>query len=185
MDKTNQGFTLIETLVAISILVVAIVAPMSLATQSLSSAFYARDQVTAFHLAQEAIEAVRSIRDGNILKNAYGEETDLMGDIPTDQPFIIDTRDNSITSCTSGICPQLKSDGNFYAYGADPYDSGETGWTTTRFTRTINAAWVNVDNHDEMRVSVTVAWKTGVFQARTFTISQDLYRWVNDGTASQ
>ena len=183
--KNTQGFTLIETLVAISILVVAIIAPISLATQSLSSAFYARDQVTAFHLAQEAIEAVRSLRDANILKNAYGEQVDLMGDIPTDQPFIIDTRDNVITLCTSGTCPALKSDGNFYAYGTDPYDSAEPGWTTTRFTRTVSAAWVNPDNHDEMRVSVTVAWKTGVFQARTFTIFQDLYRWVNDGTASQ
>ena len=62
-QKTSRGFTLIETLVAVSLLAVVIVAPMSLTTQSLSSAYYARDQMTAFHLAQEAIESVRSVRD--------------------------------------------------------------------------------------------------------------------------
>ena len=66
----SKGFTLIETMVAISILMVAIVAPMSLAAQSLSAAYYARDQITAFYLAQEGIEVVRSVRDTNILKIA-------------------------------------------------------------------------------------------------------------------
>ena len=66
--KKNSGFTLIETLVAISLLSVSIVAPMALASQSLAAAYYARDQITAYHLAQEAIEAMRSIRDRQILK---------------------------------------------------------------------------------------------------------------------
>ena len=51
----KKGFTLIETLVAVSLLTVAIVAPMTLTARSLSAAYYARDQITAFHLAQEAI----------------------------------------------------------------------------------------------------------------------------------
>ena len=92
----RSGFTLIETLVAISLLAVAIVAPMSLTTQSLSSAYYARDQMTAFHLAQEAIESVRSVRDENILAN----EADLLAGIPAGgEPVVIDTRDNEMTVC--------------------------------------------------------------------------------------
>src|SRR3989344_4356012 len=82
--RTSRGFTLIETLVAVSFLTVAIVAPMTLTTKSLSTAYYARDQITSFHLAQEAIETVRHVRDGNILSNALGESVDLFNleDIP-------------------------------------------------------------------------------------------------------
>src|SRR3989344_5745503 len=64
---SSRGFTLIETLVAVTLLSVAITAPMSLTTRSLAAAYYARDQITAFHLAQEAIESVRHARDHNIL----------------------------------------------------------------------------------------------------------------------
>ncbi|MES2087854.1 MAG: prepilin-type N-terminal cleavage/methylation domain-containing protein [Patescibacteria group bacterium] len=63
--KRNAGFTIIETIVAIAILAVAVVAPLSLAQRSLNADIYARDQVTAFYLAQEAVEYVRNIRDGN------------------------------------------------------------------------------------------------------------------------
>ncbi len=63
----KRGFTLIETLVAVSLLVIAIVAPMSLVSQALTTAYYARDQVAAYSLAQDGIESVRAVRDGNLL----------------------------------------------------------------------------------------------------------------------
>lgn len=171
LPNPARGFTLIETLVAITILTLSIVAPMSVATQSLSSSYYARDQVTAFHLAQEAIESVRSLRDNNILRNARGEEVDILEGIP-ENPFIIDTRDNSVdeSACVSG-CPPLETDGTFYGYGG-------SGWEPTRFTRTVDAEFV--DAPDEMRIDVTVSWQTGSFQPRTFSISENMYRWVPD-----
>src|SRR3989338_11299272 len=43
--RASRGFTLIETMVAIALLTISIVAPMSLTTQSLASAYYARDQI--------------------------------------------------------------------------------------------------------------------------------------------
>lgn len=63
----SGGFTLIETLVAISILAVAIAAPISIAEQGLISANFAKDQVVANYLASEAVEFVRNIRDDNSL----------------------------------------------------------------------------------------------------------------------
>ena len=57
--RTTRGFTLVETLAAITLIMVAIVAPMGLTVQSLSVAYYARDQITASNLAQEGIEAVK------------------------------------------------------------------------------------------------------------------------------
>src|SRR3954464_3392894 len=79
-----RGFTLLETMVAVSLLAVAIVAPMSLTAQSLASAYYARDEVTAFYLAQEGLEAVRNVRDNNILQNSQGGTlVDLLNGIPS------------------------------------------------------------------------------------------------------
>src|SRR4051812_26467647 len=72
---TSAGFTLLETMVAVTLLSVAIVAPMSLTAQSLGSAYYARDEVTAFYLAQEGLEVVRNVRDNNILINSQGGST--------------------------------------------------------------------------------------------------------------
>lgn len=186
--KKRNGFTLIETLVAISLLALAIVAPMSLTTQSLSSAYYARDQMTAFHLAQEALESVRAARDENILSGAV----DLLAGIPADgDPFVIDTRDNKMTVCDQGTpsqCPYLRqpesaSADPFYAYGpvgtTDIY-SAQPGWVSTRFRRTITAQMVEGSNNNEIKITVVVAWQTGAFQPRTVTMKLNLYRWVAD-----
>ncbi len=178
MMKHTQGFTLIETMVAISLLTIAIVAPMSLTTQSLSSAYYARDQITAFYLAQEAIEAVRHVRDGNVLNNAIGTQTNLLTGIPdtTGNPFTVDTLDDSMALCPAGSCPPLKSNGELYGYGTG------SAWTPTRFTRSVRATFVG-GGQDEVHIAVTVAWQTGAYSARSFTISDNLFRWVNDGSA--
>ncbi len=182
-NNRGRGFTLIETLVAITLLTLAVVAPMTLATQSLASSYYARDQVTAFHLAQEAVESVRSSRDANILFNALASgSNDILEDIPSGTPFVVDTRDNTMTVCAV-TCPPLKTDGTFYAYGpvgtSDIYGT-HAGWVATRYTRTVNAEYVSAP--DEIRISATVTWRTGQFQERSFTISENLYRWVPDGT---
>lgn len=176
IEQKKKGFTLIETMVAVSLLVISVAAPMSLAVQSLSSAFYARDQVTAFHLAQEAIETVRAVRDGNALRVAQGTEANLLDGIPSTagQPFTVDTLNNTMTLCTSA-CPPLRNNGSVFGYGT----SGT--WVDTRFTRTVTATQVGA-GVDEVRVSVEVRWRTGAFQERSFIISENLYRWVPDVT---
>ena len=184
---TRRGMTLIETLVAISILSVAIVAPMSLTMQSLSAAYYARDQITAFNLAQEAIESVRSVRDGNILSIALnasptcasdGLSMHLLCGIPIDRDFMIDTRDNHITPCDqdgTSACDSLQTDGDLYGY--------EAGWTDTLFTRTVRVTYVGVGN-DEINIKVTVERPAGLHQAPPFILHENLYRWVEDGSGA-
>ena len=65
INKTKfiAGFTLVEALVAISLLMVAISSPMYIAQKGLSASMFARDQMTASFLAQDGIEAVKNIRD--------------------------------------------------------------------------------------------------------------------------
>jgi len=178
----NRGFTLIETLVAITLLTIAITAPITLTGRSLAAAFYARDQVTAFHLAQEAIETVRHIRDRNALLTAHGIPTNIMSGIPSNGTFIIDTLTDEIWRESELDCdiPYLKAteDGSFYGHGNDPCDEEESGWAPTRFKREVEARWVR--QPEELNLKVTVTWTVGSFQNRSFSISTNLYRWVND-----
>lgn len=193
MQRTHtRGFTLIETLVAITLLTVAIVAPMALAAQSLAAAYYARDQITAFFLAQEAIEAVRSVRDAQVLEIAQttgSEGVDLFGSVPLNTPFTVDAgevdADQAISACDT-TCPPLQTNGDLYGYYDNPPVNpppGDSGWQNSNFTRTVVATYVNGER-DEVRLTVTVSWKTGAFQERSFSISENLYRWVNDGSGA-
>lgn len=59
----QRGFTLVETLVAISVLLVVIIGPISAAQKGIQQAYYANEQLSAVFLAQETIEAVRQRRD--------------------------------------------------------------------------------------------------------------------------
>ncbi len=172
-----RGFTIVETLVAVSLLTIAIVVPMSLASQSLSVSYYARDQMIAFHLAQEAFETIREQRDTNILSIARGVgNPDLLGGIPAtdDSPFIVDALTDVMTPC-GATCPALQTNGSLYGYNS--------GWTDTNFTRTVRAHYVG-SGTNEVKVTVTVSWHTGAFQTRTVTISESFFRWVEDGSAA-
>lgn len=185
-----SAFTLIETLVAITVLVIALISPMSLATQSLRASLYARDQVVASHLAQEGIELVRALRDANALKighgvlDSNGNPYNLMSGIPIGVDFTVDTSTGQLKLCsdyglTNGACPPLRVSPvdtvtQFYGY--------DSSWNITRYTRIIRAEWVR--DTEEMKVTVTVSWQTGAIQTRTITITENLYRWVDTGTAS-
>jgi len=54
----HTGFTLIETFVAITVLMIAVLGPMSLLSRALISANYIKNEITAGYLAQEGLEAV-------------------------------------------------------------------------------------------------------------------------------
>jgi prepilin-type N-terminal cleavage/methylation domain-containing protein len=169
-----RAFTLIETLVALTIIVFAVSAPMTLASQSLSSAFYARDQITASHLAQEAIEVIRARRDANAIAIAQGDVRDVMLGIPVSgSDFIVNAIDGSMDSavCIGGACPVLQNNGSLYGYGPG------TDWRDTRFTRTVRIETVD-SNAQEYRVVVVMKWQSGFYAVRTFTLKENLYRWI-------
>ncbi len=71
----QKGFTLVETLVAITILLIVITGPLTISTSTARSTTFASEQVTAFFLAQEGAELAQMARD-NLLLEAFEDPSD-------------------------------------------------------------------------------------------------------------
>ena len=161
---TNKGFTLIETFVAITILLIAMTGPLYLVTKGLATSKMAKGQITSMYLAQEAIEYIRNIRDGNIL-NGVGWLSSLNDCIG--QKCKIDSPARQISSCSSGTCVNLKYNSTSHLYG---YTSGEN----SRFKREIEIT--EISSNKEFEIIVNMFWSDGP-NTRQFTVKERLMNW--------
>ena len=171
-NRRNKGFTLVESMVAISILSLAVTGPLVIAQKGIGSAIYARDQITASYLAQEGVEYVRNVRDTNRIKGLSwlsGLSNCIGSSCAIDARFSSSTTLGAITACPEGVCPPLSIETANSLYG---YGSG-AGWKATPFTRIITLD--NSVSSKEVMVSVTVEWSTALFAPkRTFTVKEHL-----------
>jgi len=156
MMKINfkKGFTLLEALVAVSILMVAVMAPITIAQKGLSSAIYSKNQMIASYLAQDALEYVKNIRDENARTAGAGANwLDGLEDCMSPGSCNIDTIDGFIESFDNSV---LKKDGNGF-YG---FEGGED----TIFTREIkieitsNGQFPDGELSNEALVTAIVKW---------------------------
>ena len=69
--KYKNGFTLVETILAVTILGLVITSTAQLTQSSLRIGQTTTMQFTAYHLAEEGLEVVRALRDSNWLQNSY------------------------------------------------------------------------------------------------------------------
>src|SRR3989344_7135507 len=72
--SNTRGFTLIEALAAITVLIIGILGPLTLAARGISDGLFAKNQITANYLAQEALELVVNRRDSNLVNHWLGAE---------------------------------------------------------------------------------------------------------------
>ncbi len=180
---TKGGFTLVETLVAISVLMVAVASPLTIAQKSLSSALYAKDQTTAFFLAQDAVEYLKYVR----LLESDGDWTDAesiancisSSEGTPDRWCRVDTRrepDQAFFSCDANPieCPRLTFNTEGRVYGHEP----ENGTTikNSLFSRRFTLIPVT-DQPDAMRVLLEMRWLFGALGERDITINTLLYNW--------
>ncbi|MCA9355357.1 prepilin-type N-terminal cleavage/methylation domain-containing protein, partial [Candidatus Kaiserbacteria bacterium] len=64
----QEGFSLVETLVAITILLIVVVGPMKIIISASNSTSFSGEQVVAFFLAQEGAEIAQKARDDLVLR---------------------------------------------------------------------------------------------------------------------
>jgi hypothetical protein len=110
--KTNNkiGLTLVETLVAISILTIAVIGPLGIIAQALHTSYYTRDQMTAHYLAQEAVEYVRNLRDNKSIE--------ITGDSINDPSYVYNSTDWLSSIATPPSLPDVPGIPKIYPLGA-------------------------------------------------------------------
>lgn len=178
--KYKKGFTLIETLLAVLILAIALAAPLTIAAKALSAALIAKDQTTAFFLAQDAVEYVRFKRDTNTLPltPATWTSTAWLSGIDTlcsgTDGCKVDSRENTIVAC-SGSCGllQYNETKNWYTY--DTSVSGEV-IKPSIFTRKVVMGSVS-SNSNEKSITVTVNWKDVGGVTRALVVREHITNW--------
>lgn len=118
------GFTIIETILAMAVIVIGIVAVIALAAKSANVINTANDKIIATFLAQEAIEVVVNIRDTNWIQ---GEPWRGVGDaeIPTTNQGVVDFDSTSVAIETnpSFYCMERRTGQKDYMHGP-PCNSG-------------------------------------------------------------
>ncbi len=187
--KQKRGFTVVEAMVAISILLLSITGAFTVAQSSLQSTSYAKNKTAAYYLAQEGLEYIRHLRDNNglkMLKDRTGTVTWLDGfakpgagnPCSDSAPCYVDST-NEIGSepivCPESGCPlfYLNVATGQFQY-VDKHDL--TVPSTFRRTITIIPQSIDASTDDQVRVRVVVDWdQNGV--PRSLEVSENLYNW--------
>lgn len=178
--QKNKGFTLIETLVAISILLVATTAPLTFAQSSLRASFLARDQIGAFYLAQDVIETIKNQRDNTGL----GPHTTWLDGLPDQcEPTGVgstkvcnfDTAQSTInvTTCPATGCTAplfFKADDQQYVL------SSGSGRTVSKYIRTIYVT--EIEANQEAQIVVEVKWNSSYFGIKRIVVQENIYNWI-------
>lgn len=186
--RGQQGFSILETLVAIAILLIALTGPMVFAQQSLRAARLSRDQVTAFYLAQDAVEFVKHIRDENSLvapradwlaglEECFSDEAEETDGCQVSVPEWSDgDTAAAVEACgVVGDCTLRERDSLFGIFATDGQDS--------RFSRRVKIMTPEgtdpTAETEEALVEVEVRWITGgVSGDKSVLVREHIYNWI-------
>jgi len=114
----QQGFTLLETLVAIFILTLSITGPVYIASVAFHNTIDSRDNISAQYLAEEVVEVLRNRKDARMLAGNADKFSGITGsancfngtDSITHTCVMlrdVATGDYSFMECTNGLCENI------------------------------------------------------------------------------
>lgn len=155
--KANCGFTLIESMVAVTILVVGVLSVFSFLTFNISQSVNMKNKIIALNLAQEGIEIVRNIRDNCWISN----QPILWANCLTSGVYNV----NYNSTILMDLPDELEFDGVNYFHSVNP---------NTPFLRIITIS----DNPDsdlttpDIKAESKVSW-----QEKNIIIEERFYNW--------
>ena len=176
-NAKNEGFTLIELVIAIFILVVAIIGVYNSFSTVVILTAGASSRFTAAYLAQEGIEIVRNIRDNNWLNDR--DWTTGLSDTSTDCSNGCEADYKTGTSSGPTLAPWV-SDGNYLNIRDNTFYSYDNfgDIAATKFKRKIT---ITPAGTDVLKVSVLITWKEkeqeGCNSGFCITVEEYLYDW--------
>ncbi len=156
--KSQKGFTLAESVIAITLIIIGIVGVLNLVNRSAGFANIASNRLIAANLGQEGIEIVRNIRDSNWI-NQENWKRGLVGFC--DGIFELDY--------ISG----LKCDTNSFLLFDEELGYNYQEGRQTIYKRKVEIAEIS---NAELRVKAIVSWQTrgGDFE---IVVEDHLYNW--------
>ncbi len=196
---------MVEALVAITVLTIGVVGPLSLLANSISNANYAKNQITAFFLAQEGQELVINARNNNRLNdtprispdpnsqtndNLYwlggnglrkcildnGGGSDVCY---ADASNISADEDLKFESCNGNgklACPNLKNlPEGFYGYSDDATIKDSIFNRSIQIDPISDGGSVNGNYVNRAKLTVTVTWQEKSL-TRNFVLQSIIYR---------
>ena len=168
--KNNRAFTLMEVVIAVSIISLGLVGILSIVQRSLSLQPIIKNKIIAINLAQEGIEIVRNIRDSNWLSGnnwrlGLGEDLEvglgkLVGCINYDSTAIL-------APC-SDYSLGVDDEGDFYTHNGEQE-------TPLKRTMTISYEY-DADDAVYMSVKSEVIWEEKG-RSHSETVEEFLYDW--------
>jgi len=153
----KKGFTLLEMIIAVTVILIGLIPIMSLMYDSSFGVRLSLSRLQAAYLAQEGLEIVRNIRDSNWLAQTSSWNNNLeVGEWEAsyDQP-LSHYQDRNL---------KINNDG-FYGYSGTP----------TKFKRKIT---ISKPIDDTLQVSVEVSWQEKG-KNYSLTVYENLYNWIN------
>ena len=171
VNKSLEGFTLLEVIVSVFMVTVGLLGVMSLLQRTISSVSLSSSRLTAGYLAQEGIEIIRNVRDTNWLQARTASSTWDEGLINCGGAGIVADYNHSygpnqldsVFPCYSDQFLNVDSNG-FYGYSSG---------TQTKFKRKILITAVDSDTQN---VLVQISWTE---KGASFAVSvrENLYNW--------
>lgn len=178
-NNTKSGFTLVETLVALSIFSLAIVALMVILGAGLKDTNYAKSKIVAGFLAEEGIELMRNLRDTHVL---YDGQTNgwafFLADVDecnnqkcifhTEELSSLSITDINIESCDQPECMEL-----YYHESTGSYDHTAINGVRSGFLRYLSIEPLDGGDH-EARIHSVVFWNDA--QA-VVSFTENIFDW--------
>lgn len=180
-----RAFTLIEAMIAVTIVTLAVAGPLVAARTAISATMVARDQLVASYLAQEGIEYVRAVRDDAFLA-AYQAGGTTISSVAWSNFASAITQCHEPNICTFdpvqgaalplASCPGNNCTAPLYRLANGIYTQQNlTGAQATPFIRTVQIK--NVPNTDkEKQIVSKVEWNFHSSQYAV-TVSDRLTPW--------
>ena len=160
----KKSFSLIETIVAISILTIGILGISFLISSQIASIHFSENKLIAAYLAQEGIEIVRNIRDTNWLK---GESWDSNLDTSGTPRFNFDWRSQKIPDDDN--C----SGKNYLKFNSFLYECSLD--SPNKLQRKIQISHPG-GNNDIMEIKIIVSWREKG-KTHKYSLTGRLYNW--------
>ncbi|MDD3614106.1 MAG: prepilin-type N-terminal cleavage/methylation domain-containing protein [Candidatus Pacebacteria bacterium] len=160
-EKNNKGFSLVEVMVSIGVILVGFTGALTLINRSIAFHDLAYSRLTASYLAQEGIEIVRNLRDKNIINDQEWNNGLNSGtyQVQYNSPSLsLYTGENLLLDSVSGV----------YTYDANE---------NTRATRYNRRIEIQVISPDEIQVNSIVHWSNrgGDFE---INVEDHLFKWL-------